>query len=410
MMIDLELQTLTFGGDALGRLPDGRAVFVPFGLPGERVRVELVEEKPRHARGRLMEVLRPSPDRIVPRCPHFGFCGGCHYQHLSYDRQVQVKAGILREQLVRIGGIDSPPVAPMMVAPQPWNYRNSIRFHLDDTGRLGFEPAGGRGVIPITECHLPEPPLNEVWPQLNFEPLPGIERVGLRLGVNDEILMALESSEFVAAPELELDLPISVVHLSPEGPLVLAGDPGLWMSVKETLFQVSAGAFFQVNTAQAAAMVDHLLGRLPLTPASTILDVYCGVGLFSRFLAPQVGQVIGVELSAAACDDYIINLDAFDHVSLYVGAAEEVLPGLDVEPDAVIVDPPRSGLDRTVLDALIRLGPPVLAYVSCDPATLARDARRLMSAGYELQLVTPFDLFPQTYHIESVSWFTRSTD
>jgi len=132
------------------------------------------------------------------------------------------------------------------------------------------------------------------------------------------------------------------------------------------------------------------------------------VGLFSRFIAPQVGQVIGIELSEAACDDYIINLDAFDNVSLYVGAAEEVLPGLDVQPTAVIVDPPRAGLDRAALDALIRLGAPVLAYVSCDPATLARDARRLLAAGYTLEQVTPFDLFPQTYHIESVSWFRRA--
>ena len=407
-MIELDLQTLTFGGDALGRLPDGRAVFVPFGLPGERVRVELVEEKPRHARARLVEVLRPAPERIAPRCPHFGICGGCHYQHLPYDRQVQVKTEILREQLVRIGGIENPPIAPMVAAPQPWNYRNTVQFHLDSAGRLGFEAWGGRGVVPISECHLPEPALNELWPQINFEPLPGIERVGLRLGVNAEILMALESSEPVAAPELELDLPISVVHLSPEGPLVLAGDPGVWMSVKETLFQVSAGAFFQVNTAQAAALVDHLLARLPLSPAATVLDVYCGVGLFSRFIAPQVGQVIGIELSEAACDDYIINLDAFDNVSLYVGAAEEVLPGLDVQPTAVIVDPPRAGLDRAALDALIRLGAPVLAYVSCDPATLARDARRLLAAGYTLEQVTPFDLFPQTYHIESVSWFRRA--
>ena len=154
-------------------------------------------------------------------------------------------------------------------------------------------------------------------------------------------------------------------------------------------------------------MVEHLLGKLPLNPAATLLDLYCGVGLFSAFLAPQIRQLIGVEVSPEACEDFAINLDEFDNVELYQGAAGDVLPGLTVHPDIVIVDPPRAGLEREALDAVVKLGPPILAYVSCDPSTLARDLKRLLTAGYHLDEVQPFDMFPQTFHIESISLLTR---
>jgi 23S rRNA (uracil1939-C5)-methyltransferase len=154
-------------------------------------------------------------------------------------------------------------------------------------------------------------------------------------------------------------------------------------------------------------MVDHLLARLPGTASGMLLDVYCGAGLFSAFLAPRYGRVIGIESSPAACEDFAFNLDEFDHVELYEGRAEEVIPQLEVEPDVILVDPPRAGLEKRVLDGLVRLRPSVIAYVSCDPATLARDAARLLQAGYRLRDITPFDLFPQTYHIESISIFER---
>ncbi|MGD8456820.1 MAG: methyltransferase, partial [Anaerolineales bacterium] len=161
----------------------------------------------------------------------------------------------------------------------------------------------------------------------------------------------------------------------------------------------------QVNTPVAAKMVEHLLEQLPLTPSTTLLDVYCGVGLFSAFTAPRVGRLIGIESNPNAVDDFAVNLDAFDHVEIYQAPAEEVLPTLEVEADVILVDPPRAGLSREVLDAILKLHPAVLAYVSCDPATLARDAKRLTAGGYTLEHITPFDLFPQTYHIESVSFW-----
>src|SRR3972149_5301341 len=187
--IEVPLENLTYGGDAMGRLPDGRAVFVPFGLPGERVRVRLTEEKRGLARGELIEVLEPSLDRIAPRCKHFGTCGGCHYQNLSYERQLEAKTEILRDQLTRIGKIQNPPVAPTVASPSEWNYRNHVQFHLTDDGKIGFVNARGDSVIPILECHLPETGINSFWPELQFDSNVDIERVSLRAGANEDLML-----------------------------------------------------------------------------------------------------------------------------------------------------------------------------------------------------------------------------
>jgi 23S rRNA (uracil1939-C5)-methyltransferase len=180
--------------------------------------------------------------------------------------------------------------------------------------------------------------------------------------------------------------------------------------VLERDFKISAASFFQVNTIMAEKMVNHLLTSLPVSTSTTLLDVYCGVGLFSAFFAPKCGRVIGIESSESAGEDFVINLDEFDNVELYEGLAEEVLPNLVEQianPLYVIVDPPRAGLDKQVVDEILKLAPQMIAYVSCDPSTLARDAARLINGGYKLKEVTPFDLFPQTYHIESISLFEK---
>jgi 23S rRNA (uracil1939-C5)-methyltransferase len=418
-LLTIELEKLTYGGDALGRLPDGRAVFVPFALPGERVRVRVTEEKRGHVRAELVEVLVASPERVAPKCKHYFSplsaaagggertgvgCGGCHYQHLSYESQLAAKEEILRDQLRRIGKIEDPPVRAAVASPRQWNYRNHIQFHARRDGKLAFVAVDGRSLLPVSECHLPEPELNAIWPGLQFEPGLGLERVSLRLGVDREVMLMLESPE---PPELEIEADLSVVHLLEDEAVVMAGDGYLTMEVNGRSFRVSAGAFFQVNTLMAGKMVAHLLERLPVTPQSTLLDVYCGVGLFSAFFAGRVGRLVGIEVSPAACEDFAANLDEFDNVELYQAPAEVVLPCLDFQPDCVLLDPPRAGLEKSVLDALLARGPARIAYVSCDPSTLGRDAGRLIAGGYRLVEVTPFDLFPQTYHIESISLFER---
>jgi len=400
----VDLTSLVYGGDAMGRLPDGRAVFVPYALPGEKVRVRLIEEKKGHAHASLVEVLLPSPERITPHCRHFSDCGGCHYQHLPYERQLEIKRSILREQLKRIANLSEAPVDPVVPSPNPWNYRNSLQFHLTADGKIGFQATDSRRVVVISECHLPEEALNETWPQLEFEPLAGLERVELRQGAGEELLLILEG-DADQAPEFQTEARLSAVYTSGGKMQLLAGEEFIWMEVLNRAFKVSAGSFFQVNSRQAEVMVEHLLSILPLSSQTTVLDLYCGVGLFSAFMAPRVNRCVGIEISPWTCDDFTINLDEYDNVELYVGAAESVLPGLEFKADMVVMDPPRSGVDKIVLDEVIRMQPVLIAYVSCDPATLARDTRRLLSGGYHLERVTPFDMFPQTYHIESISLF-----
>ncbi len=412
---EITLTTLAYGGEALGRLRDGRTAFVPFGLPGERVRIRLTEERAGFVRGQLAEVLQPAPERIAPKCKHFGVCGGCHYQHMPYGMQLKAKEDILRDQLQRIGKIGDPPVKPTMALPDPWHYRNHVQFHLTREGKIGYVGVGANprnipAVIPITECYLPEESINALWPQLEFEPDSTIKRVSLRAGTDGESLLILESDS-PEAPEVEIEAAISAVHVFEDDSLIIAGVDYVTMRVLGRDFHVSASSFFQVNTAMAGQMVRHLMANLSTTemanPDATILDVYCGAGLFSAFLAPTCKRLIGVESSSSACEDFSINLDEFNNVELYEDLAENVLPALTVKPDILVLDPPRAGVERAALDAIVRLEPGVLAYVSCDPSTLARDARRLINGGYHLMDVTPFDLFPQTYHIESISMFRK---
>jgi 23S rRNA (uracil1939-C5)-methyltransferase len=406
---DIILTTFTYGGDSMGRLADGRAVFIPFALPGERARVRLTDEKRNFVRGELVEILETSPQRIVPRCVHFGVCGGCHYQHFPYEDQLLAKAEILRDQLIRIGRIENPPVQKMVACPDPWNYRNHVQFHLTKTGRLGYVGAGptaARGIIPITECHLPTASINSLWPQLEFESELNVDRVALRAGENDDLMLVLESDS-PDPPELETEAGISIAHIYEDHAVVVAGNDHIMIRVLDREFRVSAGSFFQVNTIMAGKMVNHIITNLPITSSTVFLDLYCGVGLFSAFLAPKCAGVMGIESSPSACEDFTFNLDEFDNVELYEGSAEDIIPYLEAKPEIALVDPPRTGLEKRVVDGILKLAPLVIAYVSCDPSTLARDAKRLIEGGYQLSQVTPFDLFPQTYHIESISIFER---
>lgn len=409
---EIEILTLVYGGDGMARLPDGRAVFVPGTLPGERVRVRLVEHKRSFSKAELVEVLQSSPDRVEPACPNAAACGGCHYMHMTYPAQLRAKTAIMRDQFQRITGISSPPVDPILASPQEWHYRNSVQFHLSPQGKLGFQETGSHQVVPVVGCLLCDRGIEEILPALDFEGSSGLERVQVRVGAEGDIMIVIESNDPVP-PEFSIDLPASAVFVGPGGfeenePLVLAGDDNLVMEALGRPFRVSAGSFFQVNIPQAENMIRYLLDRLDLKRSSHLLEIYAGVGLFSAFLAPKAGRLSAVESSPSSIDDFASNLDEFTNVDLFAGPAEEILPSLSLKPDIVIVDPPRAGLAIPVLDALVKMRPPALAYISCDPATLARDAKRLITNGYLLERVQPFDMFPQTYHIESISFFSRS--
>lgn len=406
MEFEVTMQAMVYGGNAMGKLEDGRAVFVPFALPGELLRIRLTEEKQRYCRGELIDILQPSIDRIQPRCRHFGACGGCHYQHLSYEKQLEAKTAVVIEQFERLAGMEKPPVKPIVPSPNAWNYRNAVQFHLSSSGKMAYQRASSHELVEVAECFLPEIGLDEVWRKVEIDPLSGLERVEFRQGSDGEILLNLEGDDAVP-PEMETDLPISMVYLGSEKPYVMSGEESVVMEVKNRLFRCSAGSFFQVNVPQAENMVHYVFQKLDLKGNETLLDIYCGVGLFSAFAAPTVSRCIGIESSPWAVNDFAVNLDEFDNVEIYQAAVEDVLPHLPVEPDAVIIDPPRSGLHPRVVDALLDKKPEKIVYVSCDPATLARDVRRLLEGGYRLEEIQPFDMFPQTYHVETVVLMSR---
>ncbi|MHB8136324.1 MAG: class I SAM-dependent RNA methyltransferase [Anaerolineaceae bacterium] len=403
---EIELTAHSFGGDSIGKLPDGKTIFIPFGIAGERVEVEIVDSKKNFARGRIKHVLRESEKRIKARCPHFMECGGCHYQHLAYADQLALKQEIVTDLLKRIGKIENPPIKPIIGSTLEWNYRNTVQFHLSPTGKPGYQRAGANGVVEIRECHLPLPEINKIWPQLELEAEAGIQRVSIRCGSDDELLVGLESNS-PQPPEFSVDIPLSVVLLGPDDDLLLSGEDYSLMEVLGRNFRVSAASFFQVNLPQAEAMVKHVLEIMKVDKKSEIVDAYCGAGLFSAFLAPKVKSLTGIELAESSCNDFAVNLDEYENVSLYIGAVEEILPELKLKPHAVLLDPPRAGIDPTAMAALIEAAPRQIVYVSCDPATLARDVQKLVAAGYLLESVTPFDLFPQTYHMECIALMTK---
>ncbi len=405
--VELRIDRLAFGGEGVGRLEDGRVVFIPYVIPGEVVRAKVVEEKAHHARAELVGVLDASPERIEPRCKHFGTCGGCHYQQMSYERQLEAKEEILADQLRRIGGLKEIPGIESLPASEAWNYRNHLQFHLTREGKLGFQKAQANQPFAIQECHLPEAGINQLWPQIEIEPLPKLERVNLRQGVDGERMIILES----ASPEpLEFSiegLDVSVVQVDPLGSVVLAGSNRIVMEVLARQFKVSASSFFQVNSMQAQEMVKLLLQELNLNENATLLDIYSGVGLFSAFMAPRVKRLVGIEISTEACEDFSDNLDKFDNVELYEASAEAVLNSIKFHPDVVIMDPPRAGLGAKTVEGLLAQGAETLAYVSCDPATLARDGKQISAGGYALEKIALIDMFPQTYHIESISFWKK---
>ena len=453
----LTLSGIAHGGEAIGRHA-GKTVFVPYAIPGERVTVELVQEKAHWARARLLTIEAPSPDRVTPPCPYFGpeACGGCQWQHIAYARQLALKRDIVRDQLQRLGHIADPPVEEVWAValedqPDPaWHYRNHIQFGVTADGLPGLQRANSHDLVAVAECRLAAPPLDEVhaalWAGLTTAedaepdadataaptykgklwvlgeaprapertttaaaapPRDRVTRLAIRAGLRTgDTLLALETDG--DAPALSLDLPISVARLYADGTAeALVGQACLAEEIAGLRYRISAGSFFQVNSAGAEALVDRVVAFLDPQPGQRLLDAYAGVGLFALALAPLVEQVDAIEASPSACADFAWNARAQPNVTLHTGATEAVLATLHGPFDGIVVDPPRRGLEDGVVQALARLAPPRLVYVSCDPATLARDAARLRAAGFVLRTVQPIDLFPQTYHVECVSLWER---
>jgi len=405
---ELTLDEMVHGGQTLGRHA-GRAIFVPYAIPGERILARLTDDRGRYAFAAGATLLEPSPHRVEPRCPHFGpgGCGGCHFQHIDYAAQPGYKRDVVIDQLTRIGGFSDPVVHPTLPSPDAWAYRHHATFHVDAEGSLCFVGTDNQTLIPIEECHIIRPELLDLFYELNLDGIPELDRVRLQSG-SDGDLMAILSTRDDEAPELEVTLPVSINFLlSDNEPVNLIGASHVTYAVRGRRFRVTAGGFFQVNLPQAAALVDLVLARLDLRGGESVLDLYAGVGLFTAFIAERASLVTSVESYPPAVTDADENLADLDNIDLIEGSVEDVLPDLDGPFDAAVLDPPRTGLDVRALDALVAHAPGRIVYVSCEPSTLARDAKRLVKHGYRLVDVQPVDMFPQTYHIECVALMSR---
>lgn len=377
----LRAESLVFGGAALARAPDGRVVFVSFAAPGELVEAAVEKEYPDYLEAVVTRVLEPSPDRVEPRCPLFGECGGCQLQHMAYPAQLRAKEAVVREQLRRIGGLDDSVVRPMVGARDPWGYRNHIRF---STGRkfgdVGFISRRGHGLLKVEHCPIADPWVNEVLPKLQGHGA-GLHQVQVR--------HSAATGSFLINPAVP-------------GAEIPTGQTSYLERLAGHDFVVSASAFFQVNTAQAEELV-RLVGEALPPRGRLLVDAFAGVGTFAHIFADRFESVVAIEESNSAARDAKVNLKPVPNARIRIGKVEDVLPTFEDYPDAIVLDPPRPGCAPPVLAAITEFRPRVVVYVSCNPATLARDLRVLVDGGYRLTDVTPLDMFPQTGHIECVS-------
>lgn len=410
----VRIHDLTATGSGVGRLPDGRAVFVPWTAPGDVARIRVVEEKESWARGELLSLEIPSPDRREPPCPLFGRCGGCQLQHLPYRSQVAWKGERIREALRRIGDVEipTPEVEP---SAREWTYRNRMSFTLKRLkgGRVvaGLHRFGQPGrILEIRdECLLPEEGILPVWMGLRaawgqgarFLP-PGPEiRLTLRRA-GEGVALVVEGGRRGGDAEALLrsvDGLLSVAHRPRNGPLLhLAGEDvteDLWFGER---VPVSSGAFMQVNREGGEALHLSVLKELGNPAGLRVVDAYCGVGAYGRRLARHGARVTGIEADPHAAST--ARTDAPEGLEIREGRVEDLLPGC-LPADRVIVNPPRAGLGEAVTEVLRDRPVARILYISCDPATLARDVKRL-GPGYTVRRVRGFDLFPQTVHVETV--------
>lgn len=401
-VVELKLDAAAHGGQALGR-HEGKVIFVDGVLPGEVARVRIVDDRKRWARAALLEVIQPSPDRVDPPCPYYGSCGGCHWQHAAYASQLTYKRQIVVEQLRRLGHLEDLPVRPVMGMEEPWFYRNHAQFRPDRSGQLGFQASRSHDVVPIDQCLLLHPLLDELYVALDLD-WPELRQLSLRAGIHTGEQMCIFEIGDDAFPELEVDLPVScVLRLSDGRDVALIGRDAYHEELRGRLFRISAASFFQVNTEQAEVLLDVVAELLDPQPKDTLLDVFCGVGTLGLSVCDQVGRVIGLEEHPAAVADAVANAQGNERVTLLHGEARATIAQVQAEITKVILDPPRQGCHPQLISALLSARPQRIVYVSCDPTTLARDAALLVEGGYAPLAVQPIDMFPQTYHIETVS-------
>ena len=405
---EIEMSAMAHGGSALGR-HDNKTIFIPYTIPGEIVEARIVQDKGRIAFAEGLTLVDASADRVYPRCPYFGprKCGRCQWQHIDYAAQLALKQDVLADQLARIGGFENADVRATIPAREPWGYNYHMTMYPTNSGGFGFQGAGATPAIMVDECHLIHPELFDLYERIDLD-ASGLTRLTLQIGSDGEHMLIFSLADENDAPELSADLKTSVNLILPDNtPVNLIGDSHSNFLIAGRNFRVTAGASMRANIGQLDTLAQLVVSTLELNPDAAVLDLYGGGGLFAAFAADIVAFVALVDSYPPAATDAEENLREFDNIDIIEGTVEEVLPALDDDISAAIVDPPNSGLSVDAIDAIGESAIQRFAYVSGDPATLARDAKRLERQGYVLGPVIPIDLNPQTYYIDCVARFDR---
>ncbi|MBW4664141.1 MAG: 23S rRNA (uracil(1939)-C(5))-methyltransferase RlmD [Chroococcus sp. CMT-3BRIN-NPC107] len=440
-LVEVVIEDLSDTGDGVGRFED-RVVFVPDTVPGDRILARLIRVKPKYGYGKLYEILERSPNRTRPSCIVADKCGGCQWQSVTYSYQLKAKFNQVVQALERIGGFSNPPVDSVLAAPEALGYRNKATYPLSRSSegqvQAGYYQKGTHQLINLNQCPVQDERLNPLlkeikqdiykrgWSIYNETRNQGrLRHLGLRIGrrtgemlltlvVTDWTLQELETQaqewldRYPKLVGVSLNLNAKVTNtIFGDKTRCIAGQAYLLEQFAGLEFQMSPTTFFQVNTEAAEALLEAIKQQLNLQGEEVLVDAYCGIGTLSLPLASQAKQVIGLEVQAAAVEQARFNAwrNNIENANFQLGSVEKSLPALAVKPDVVLLDPPRQGCDRTVIDALIATKPQKIVYVSCKPATLARDLKLLSQEGnYKLVRVQPADFFPQTFHVECAAF------
>ena len=438
--LELTIDALTSEGQGIGRV-NGYAVFVPGALPGERVHVHIIKVTSGYAVGKLVDLLEPSGKRVRPVCGAYPSCGGCTLQHLDYGEQCKVKRQTVVDALERLGGMENPAVGETRGMADPWRYRNKGSFPFAPNGQgvaFGFFSPRSHRLVPIADCPIQNQRIVDIvrrvqeWAEVchvsaydettrrgvlrhvmarvttTGESMAVIVTASNRLPHADELLALLSDVDSVWHNVNSRDTNV----IFGEDFRLLAGEPALLETIGDLSFNVSPQSFLQVNAQQTAVLYGEAARLLDAKPDETIVDAYCGVGTISLLLAQHAGRVIGIESVPEAIRDAKRNAadNGIQNAEFLCGNVEDVLPTLPGRIDGLVIDPPRKGCDERVLAAIAHSGASRVVYVSCNPATLARDCKLLAAHGFRLISATPLDMFPQTAHVETVAFLDRKAD
>jgi 23S rRNA (uracil1939-C5)-methyltransferase len=433
-LFPLQIEKLVYGGDGLARHENGEVFFVPYGIPGEQVLVTRQQSKRKPTKAYIETIEQASEDRVIPRCDVFGTCGGCQWQHIASSVQRDWKQHIVEETLQRLGGFQPLTVTPTSGCDElSWQYRNRVQWDVQSSedGRVivGYREGQSHRVVPFRRCYIIPDGMNEFYHhlsqslnqiinqhgQVGLQCVQSIRRIEVSQSPQQDLMVSIDSNDHPLLQELAIqlvaaDIPIAgIVHCKTarkhgqKRMTVLSGEVSSTFRLMNQAYQVSVGSFFQTNYAAAEAMIRQIQAWLPMRVES-LLDLYSGVGLFGLALSQRAERIVMVEQSGSSVDDAkaSIQREGFTHITVQEGDVSQVVLHLKDNFEVAILDPPRQGSSSVVLEWLARHVMKQIIYVSCDPTTLARDLKQLASLGWAIQTVQPIDMFPQTYHVETL--------